>query len=41
MAYSATHEEDDDDDDDDDHRVMMGKRDYCFGDEEGDDEEVA
>jgi hypothetical protein len=45
MAFSATQEADEDDDDngddDDDHRAMMGKRDYCFGDEEGDDEEVA
>ena len=42
MAFSATQEGDDDgDDDDDDGRAMTGIRDYCFGDEEGDDEEVA
>jgi hypothetical protein len=43
MAFSATQEADDDgdDDDDDDGRAMMGKRDYCFGNEDGDDEEVA
>ena len=42
MAFSATQEPDDDgDDDDDDGRAMMGKRDYCFGNEDGDDEEVA
>jgi hypothetical protein len=40
MAYSAI-QDDNDDDDDYDGRAMMGKRDYCFGDEEGDDEEVA
>jgi hypothetical protein len=41
MAFSATQEGDDDgDDDDDDGRAMMGKRDYWFGDEEGDDEDV-